>query len=155
MDEYDNSILFTDKLLGKLCNALSQREEPAFMLYVSDHGDFPEQSKRTPRSGASKNPEHYEIPFVWYANKQYRNNFAKVWTTAEKNINRVFRTDWLMYPLYSAAGITFDGFPAHKDLFSESYVPPAKIFLGDSSCLYMYRKNPYLNSNINAETANR
>lgn len=155
IDDYDNSILFTDKLLGKLCTALSQRNEPAFMLYVSDHGEFPEQVKSTPRSGASTHLEHYEIPFVLYANKQYRNQFAALWTDAGQNTNRLFMTDWLMYPLYSAAGITFDDFPENKNLFSDSYEPPAKIFLGDSSRQYIHRENPYLNSNSNTAPAKK
>ena len=151
IDEYDNSILFTDKLLGKLCTTLSRRNEPAFMLYIADHGEFPEQASSNPRSGASKNLEYYEIPFVLYGNKQYRNKFAELWTAAGKNTDRAFRSDWLMYPLYSAAGITYEDFPENKNLFSSSYEPPEKIFLGDSSCLYTYRKNPYLDTNTVSE----
>ena len=144
IDDYDNSILFTDKLLGKVCEALSKRKEPAFMLYCSDHGDSPEEMKRKPRSGASTTEEHYEIPFVAYGNAAYRSKFSDLWTAAAKNVNRAFMTDWLMYPMFAAAGISFDQFPDNKNLFSANYVPPAKRFLGNTGKQYKYRKNPYL-----------
>ena len=143
VDEYDNSIRFTDHVLGRIVGIVDAHPGPAFMLYTSDHGEFPEAFSRDTRSGSSTAPEHYEIPFVFYANAAYRKKFPEVMAAIRKNLNKPFTTENFMYPCFSAARIDFDGFPREKDLFSPAFAPPSERHLGDHTTPYPARTNPY------------
>ena len=143
VDEYDNSIRFTDHMLGELVRIVDRHPGPAFLLYCSDHGEFPESAQSRPRSGASKDPEYYEIPFVFYANAAYREKYPEVMAAIRRNLDQPFVTDHFMYPVFTAARITFDGFPHRNDLFSPDFVPRTNRRLGNSDVIYRSRKNPY------------
>ncbi|MGN0872504.1 MAG: sulfatase-like hydrolase/transferase, partial [Victivallales bacterium] len=143
IDEYDNSIRFTDLLLGKILAKLNDLQYPAFFLYVSDHGECPEKIHRSPRAGSSALPEVYEIPFVLYANPKYREKYPFFMTSAAANQHKSYQTDWVMYAFFSAARITFEQFPYEKDIFSDKFVPPKKRFLGSSNVEYHLRKSPF------------
>lgn len=41
LDMYDNTILFTDYLLGEIVERLKRTGRPAFLFYTSDHGESP------------------------------------------------------------------------------------------------------------------
>ena len=143
VDEYDNSIRFTDHVLGRIAGIVDEHPGPAFMIYCPDHGEFPERTLTHPRSGASKDPEYYEIPFVFYANAAYREKYPEVMEAIRKNLDKPFITDHFMYPVFTAARITFDGFPHRNDLFSPDFAPRTTRHLGASSILYRSRRNPY------------
>ena len=142
-DEYDNSIRFTDHVLGMLIDTIDAEPGPAFMLYCSDHGESPELFFSSPRSGTSKNPVCYEIPFVFYANAAYREKYPETIKTIQANLDKPYVTDDLMYSVFSAAQITFDDFPHDKDLFSPGFTPPVRRCMGGSSALYETRRNPF------------
>lgn len=62
VDAYDDSIAFTDVLLGKMLEELRTRGGPSFLLYVSDHGETPGCASR------SKTDELFEVPMViWFS----------------------------------------------------------------------------------------
>lgn len=143
VDEYDNSIRFTDLLLGKILVKLNELHYPAFFLYVSDHGECPEKVHSNPRAGSSTIPEVYEIPFVFYANPRYREKYPSFIASAAANQHKCYQTDWAMYAFLSAAQITFEHFPYEKDIFSTKFVPPKKRFLGSSNVEYHSRKSPF------------
>ena len=143
IDEYDNSIRFTDLLLGKILVKLNELQYPAFFLYVSDHGECPEKIHRSPRAGSSTVPEVYEIPFVLYTNPKYREKYPFFMISAAANQHKSYQTDWAMYAFFSAARITFEQFPYEKDIFSDKFVPPEKRFLGSSNVEYHSRKSPF------------
>ena len=143
VDEYDNSILFTDSVLRRIIDRLERYPVPSFMLYCSDHGDFPEHVDQEPRSPSSASPEFYEIPFVFYANPGFRGRYGAFLADIGKNVDKPFMTDHIMYPILSAAQISFDGFPRRFDLFASDYVPPPERKAGHSNVLYRTRTNPY------------
>ena len=149
-DEYDNSIRFTDHMQGLIADIVDAEPGPAFMLYCSDHGESPELFYSSPRSSKSKQPECYEIPFVFHANAAYREKYPETMRAIRENLHKPFVTDDLMYPVFSAARIDFDGFPRDRDLFSSGFVPRARRYMGSSSALYHSRRNPYLRSSAPA-----
>ena len=144
VDEYDNSIRFTDSVLRRVIDRLEKYPGASFMLYCSDHGDFPEHRDREPRSPSATAPEFYEIPFVFYANPAFREKHKSLLDDIGKNVDKPFLTDHIMYPILSAAQISFDGFPRHFDLFSSGFVPLAERKKGRNDAVYHSRGNPYL-----------
>lgn len=62
LDCYDNSILYTDKILGKLFNLLAHKN--AALIYLSDHG----QKAIEKRFIHSDSQEATQVPYyIWYA----------------------------------------------------------------------------------------
>ncbi len=142
-DEYDNSIRYTDSLLGKAMDQLTALPYPAFLIYTSDHGECPDLAKSRPRAGNSVNADCYEVPFVFYTNAAYRKSFPEFIKAAAGNQAKPFSADMGTYPLISAGQITFDGFPYGNDLFAPGFVPHSKRTLGISDVPYIPRSNPY------------
>ena len=143
VDEYDDSIRFTDYVLGRILDMVDSKPYPAFFLYCSDHGDFPEQYSSQPRSSASTAPEYYEVPFVFYANAAYRDKFPETMKAIRGNLDKPYLTDDLLFAVFSAARITFDGFPRGRDLFSADFVPRTDRRVGERLLRYRSRKNPF------------
>lgn len=65
LDAYDNSILFTDHLLGELVSMLKGLDMPTFLFYTSDHGESP-RSKHW-RDGNS--PDLHAVPCILWRSK--------------------------------------------------------------------------------------
>lgn len=76
-DDYDNTILQTDGHLRQVVELLKLHDGPAFMIYVSDHGETPDSS--TWRNRADK--DCLEIPMVVWLSEEYVNEFTE---TVEK-----------------------------------------------------------------------
>lgn len=140
LNEYDNSIAYTDHVLGSILGELEKLSCPAFMLYVSDHSDVGSWSGyRRFRAAGSTIPDVYEVPFVLWSNPAYRRAFPEFWARAARNVHAPLQTDRLIWSCLSAARITFAGFPAGEDIFSGGeYRPAAKRMTGNAE----YRPSP-------------
>lgn len=135
INEYDNSIQYTDMLLGKIIKNLRTLDRPVFMLYFSDHGESP-GFQGTARSPTSTNPDCYEIPFLLWANEPYRRNHSVFWGQAAKNVAMPMQMDIADWAILSAARITFDGFQYKDDLFSEKFIPRKNRVMGTKKVPY-------------------
>lgn len=127
-DCYDNSILFTDKILGKIFNRL--RQLPASLLYFSDHG----QTIRIKRGHidyihAAVNPtkEGVDVPqFIWYSPALS----PEVRKTGE--YSELYPTEDNYYLIYDWLGIRkVDEVNTHSVL-SDNFKPRAKINVIDT-----------------------
>ena len=65
LDAYDNTVLFTDHLLGRLVELLKSQDAPTFLFYTSDHGESP-RSKGW-RDGNS--PDLHAVPCILWRSK--------------------------------------------------------------------------------------
>ncbi|WP_104748308.1 phosphoethanolamine--lipid A transferase EptA [Helicobacter cetorum] len=74
INAYDNTIFYNDYVLDKLIGMLKNAKQPALMLYLSDHGESLGEGAYylhgAPKAIAPK--EQYEIPFILYANKIFK-----------------------------------------------------------------------------------
>ena len=126
LNEYDNTIAYTDGVLGGILEMLEKQKVPAFMIYCSDHSEIGAWSGyRHARSAATAIPDIYEIPFLLWTNGEYRRTFPQLAADAARNRHEAFQADRLIWSIISAAQVTFDGFPRGEDIFSgEHYRPP-------------------------------
>lgn len=72
VNEYDNSILFTDHFLMNLIEHLRKKGGNAILVYVSDHGESPESYARNQRSTNT-----YKIPFFIWTSAEYQSRHQK------------------------------------------------------------------------------
>ena len=141
INQYDNTIIYTDFVLGKIIEALKKVKRPAYMLYLSDHGDFP--GSGTPRSGVSSGLSHYEIPFLLWTNREYREAFPEFMESAKRNLHAPMQTDHATWSLLSSAQVTFDGFPGEEDIFSAAFRPQYKRAISDERIPYRKKNAVY------------
>lgn len=72
-DPYDNSILFTDHILGQIYSALEGEGLPNFLFYASDHGLLINRCGMTVSHFDSKSS--YEVPALfWFSKAWLRSN---------------------------------------------------------------------------------
>ena len=75
VNEYDTSVLYTDMILGKILDEMEKLKRPAFLIYISDHGSVCDSDNlRTP---SSENNSAYEVPFLIWTNRHYRDAIPK------------------------------------------------------------------------------
>lgn len=138
INAYDNSILYTDHILGEIAGMLSELNYPGYMLYVSDHGECPESP--VGRSEISTAHSFFEVPMIFYGNEQYWKSFPAFMQAAAGNTGKPYMTDWLVHSIISTAQVTHDGFPAGKDIFSAGFKERSKRHIGGGK-RFPYQKN--------------
>ena len=120
---YDNSIRYTDELLGRIMDFLEEQERPSFMLYLSDHAENLAKTKSDTDFRNALNPAVYEIPFVVYANNAYRKQWPSFIAEWADNISKPMQADATIFAIASLARVTYAGFQDNRNILSSRYVP--------------------------------
>ncbi len=75
INDYDNSILFTDYLLGEIVTRLKQSEPISSLLYFSDHGEnLLDNKHEIGHGGLVVSKAEAEIPFLIWLSDQFQQN---------------------------------------------------------------------------------
>ena len=73
IDCYDNSIAFTDLILGQVVDMLKSLHRKSFLVYLSDHGETPS----SPNWRDTSSNELYEVPFIIWFSPEYRASYPE------------------------------------------------------------------------------
>lgn len=116
--EYDNSIRYTDSLLGEMLRAVARQPEPAVLIYFSDHGvnvyDI---------DGIHGRGERFvEVPALIYANAPYRVANPDMVSALDSALMLPVTTADLAHPLMTLTGTTYSGYDPTPDFLSPKYV---------------------------------
>ena len=104
-DAYDNSIAFTDSVLGAMLEGLKMIRRPVFFVYFSDHGETP----RSPNWRHPSDPDLMAVPLVVWLSPEYRAAFPEVATELERRAREPFRLDRLQTILLPLARVVSGG----------------------------------------------
>ncbi len=113
---YDNSILYTDHILNEVVKNLKRSGGVSAMLYLSDHGQDVNDTEECDIAARTW-PNGYEVPFVVWLSKEYRQNneeFIKGWNT-----NRKYVTDKTAYSLIDLARLSHPDIDLSNSIFSK------------------------------------
>ena len=88
---YDNTIAFTDMILGKIVGMLKARGGSSWMFYVSDHGE----SVDSPRFRMPSDPSLWELPMVFWTSPEYRASHAELMAKAREYTDAPLQSDLL------------------------------------------------------------
>lgn len=128
INDYDNSIAYTDHILEQFFLRLEKSSRPTALLYFSDHGEAMYEDGRT-RGHAETAVSRFmfEIPFLIWLSKEYRKERPEFFQQVQAWTERPWQTDDLIYPVLNLAGVTFDGYKPEKDLLSPDYVREKRV----------------------------
>ena len=121
VNSYDSSIHYTDYVLSQIICRLEKIERPAFLLYVSDHGETPMRGLMRIES----DPDLWELPmFVWLS-KSYR--LAELDLVRKLNCarDRALQLDQLFHGLLEMAFVVADdeAFDERLSFLSDEFKP--------------------------------
>lgn len=128
INDYDNSIVYTDHVLEQFIKNLEQTSRPAVLVYFSDHGEAVYEDGHTVgHTEAAASKFMFEIPFFIWASPEYKKERSSLFQELPNWTDRPWQTDDLIYPLLNLAGITYDGVKKHKDILSPDFIPEKRI----------------------------
>ncbi len=116
--EYDNSIRYTDYLLGEVILTASRCEEPSIVIYFSDHGE--EVYDYGPYSGRNENT--VQVPFIVYANKSYSSANPEIMKRLAEVKDKPMSTANFVHLLISLTGGEYKLYEKRLDILSEGYI---------------------------------
>jgi heptose-I-phosphate ethanolaminephosphotransferase len=136
VNDYDNSIRYTDYILREMTEGLRRAGGSAWLLYFSDHGeevyDFEMRFGRNP-SIISKYV--LDVPAVLWMSDEYRKNRDAA--AFEGYADRPYELDGMIHTIIDLAGISAHLLDKTKSLVSEFYEMPARILFSPSKTTYL------------------
>ena len=115
--DYDNSIRYTDSVIGKIFGIASHQESPTVVVYLSDHGE----NVFDDRDYNGRDTRHVEVPFVIYANSAFRRNNPKVMEDIENSLNKKATSADLPNAIMSLTGTSAPEYDPTRDFLSPKY----------------------------------
>lgn len=115
--QYDNSIRYTDSVVGEMIREIAYLKQPSLLVYVSDHGEDVYDSGNF--CGRDKNS--VEVPFVIYANRMFRENNPQLCNQLEKAQNLPLSTANIIHSLLTLSGVKYKYYDPTVDPLSDKY----------------------------------
>lgn len=110
-NHYDNSIAFTDKLLGKIVRRLNQLNRPAALIYISDHGESVNSTHWRNAADSSV----WEIPMIIWFSPLFRTAYPETVRAAQRAQNLPLQSERLLPGLLSIYQV--DGYGTSEENF--------------------------------------
>jgi glucan phosphoethanolaminetransferase (alkaline phosphatase superfamily) len=138
VNDYDNSIRYTDYILSELTKGLRNMGGYSWLLYFSDHGeevyDF-EFEMRFGRNPSRISKYMLDVPVILWTSDEYRKNSD---TSALKEYaDRPYELDGMIHTIIDLANIDTPLLDKTKSLVSEFYRMPARILFNPQKMTYL------------------
>lgn len=134
INAYDNSIRYTDHILGEIADMLQQSGRTAAMLYASDHGENIFDDERNLFLHASPSPSWQElhVPLVVWLSDAYSTRYAaQAKALAENSKKDVETSRSVFHTMTGMAGISMKGSDMTANLASPMYREKPRSYLTD------------------------
>lgn len=130
---YDNSIHYTDYVLGEVADMLAATEACASMLYLSDHGEDIFDDSRARYLHASPIPTYYQlhIPYIIWFSEAYRNAFPGKYEEAKEHQAYPVSTNSVFHTMLDMAGVKTAVADSTLALTSGAFRLRDRMYLGD------------------------
>ena len=134
INTYDNSIRYTDHVLGGIVDELKKAGGRNFLFYFSDHGENVEtsflQNYRDPEKRDS-----YEVPFLFWFSPEYRAAYPDRIAAAEAAVDKPIQLDRAAEGVLSIFGVSSKDYPAEENFLSAEFAIRPR-YLMDGRILY-------------------
>ncbi len=108
INAYDNTILYTDRLLHGIITRLSRLHRPAALLYISDHGEDIYDDSRNLFLHASPWPSYYQlhVPLLAWTSPEYRRDYPERVRLMEQRRSEPLQSDCVFPTMLGLGGIS-------------------------------------------------
>lgn len=124
INQYDNSILYTDYVVSRVIEAAKAQGGASFVLYFSDHGEDVYNTAdvlgRFGKDGQMTDAVR-KVPFILWFSEEYKRENPEIVEAAKSHLNSKFVLDDLIWTLTDLFNLTFDGFDPEKSLVNPAY----------------------------------
>lgn len=100
-NRYDDGILYEDKVLGLIVDALKENDRPSILFFISDHGESP----RADGWRVFTDADVYELPCVFWMSPKYQTQFPNIAAALREAIDKPLQPDMLTGGLLEIAQI--------------------------------------------------
>lgn len=115
--EYDNSIRYTDAILGQIIDRISRLSRPALFVYFSDHGENVYDS----RDYRGRDNTSVMVPMVVYANYAYRRSNPDMVEALRRAVSLPVSTATVAFPLMTLTGTSYSRYISDRDFLSPDF----------------------------------
>jgi glucan phosphoethanolaminetransferase (alkaline phosphatase superfamily) len=131
VDEYDNSVYFTDGTVRQMIDRLARCRCKAGLVFFSDHGErLFDKGAGDPEFGhgfPTVSRTEIEIPFFFWLSSSYRDANASLTSSLKKNVQSTAQLHNLFETIADFAGVDYDRRAAALSLFSNQFQPSRKL----------------------------
>lgn len=127
INHYDNAILYNDFIVRSIIDQVKKREENAYVIYFSDHGDEVFQDI----DFVGHNEYHatkpmFEIPFIVWTSEKFKNSFPN-FDTLKRYQNRRYMLDDFIHSFSDISKINFNQFQPERSIFNKYFKDRKRI----------------------------
>lgn len=131
LNDYDNSVYFTDYVVRGAIDRLSQCRCRAALLYFSDHGerlfDGGAADSEFGHGFPTVSRHEIEIPFFFWLSGDFRDANRELVARLEANAHSGVELRSVFESIVDLTGLDYDGRHAAASVFSQSYRPPSNL----------------------------
>lgn len=138
INEYDNSILYTDYILSSIADLLKQYGAVSGFMFISDHG---ENLGENNTYFHSYKPTWYtaKVPLFFWFNDKYAATYPSVLQNLEANKDKkVSSAISAFYTMLDISRLRIDGFDSTKSLARDGFQPGEQLIIGDGGKIYHF-----------------
>lgn len=130
---YDNSIHYTDYVLGEVADILAKTNACASMLYLSDHGEDIFDDSRERYLHASPIPTYYQlhIPYIIWFSESYRGTFPEKYQEALAHQALPVSTNSVFHTMLDIAGVQTPIADSTLAVSNSAFTVRDRMYLGD------------------------
>lgn len=128
LNAFDNTIVYTDKVLNSMIEQLKQQNQAAFLFYSSDHGEDLLTDGCGLSGHGNKSPMNHEVAtFAWYSDS-YQQAFPQKIAQLRENRHKNMNHSVMFATLLDAANITVGQGKLSGSLFQAFDEMPQKTY---------------------------
>ena len=142
INTYDNSIRYTDFVLGKIIDELKKTGGKNLLFYFSDHGENVETSFLQNYRDAEKR-DSYEVPFLFWFSPEYRESHPDIVAAAESAVDKPIQMDRAAEGILSIFGVSSKEYPASENFLSPEFAVKPRYMM-EGRILYREEAEPSL-----------
>ncbi|WP_102408947.1 phosphoethanolamine transferase [Parabacteroides bouchesdurhonensis] len=130
---YDNSIRYTDYVLGEIVNMLSETKACASMIYLSDHGEDIFDDSRNRYLHASPIPTYYQlhIPLLVWFSSEYQEEYPEKYRITRNHQTVPVSTNSVFHTMLDIANVYTPVADSTLALSNPAFTVRDRMYLGD------------------------
>ena len=132
-NSYDNSIHYTDYVLGEIADMMKKTDACVSMLYLSDHGEDIFDDARARYLHASPIPTYYQlhIPYIIWFSDAYRATYPEKYQTTMAHQALPVSTNSVFHTVLDLAGIHTAVSDSTLAVSNPAFTVRDRMYLGD------------------------